>query len=66
MKASPNTTKTPHKNRKPITTVRTTVSLARLIWDFAEQNMQEGGFNGNFSAYVAALIREDAKQRRKK
>lgn len=38
---------------------RTTVSLAEVIWTQALLNMQFRGFNSNFSAYVADLIRKD-------
>ena len=39
---------------------RGSVSLAQVIWDKAEQAMRRKGFNGNFSAYVADLIRNDS------
>jgi hypothetical protein len=38
---------------------RTTVSLAWVVWEMAEEMMREKGFNENFSAYVADLIRRD-------
>jgi hypothetical protein len=38
---------------------RVTVSLAKIIWKTAENLMDLKGFNGNFSAYVADLIRRD-------
>ena len=38
---------------------RTTISLAQVIWEMAEKRMEAGGFNNNFSAYVADLIRRD-------
>lgn len=38
---------------------RTTVSLAEVIWKMAEKQMEAKGFNYNFSAYVADLIRRD-------
>jgi hypothetical protein len=38
---------------------RKTVSLAKVVWDMAEQNMKDRGFNDNFSAYIADLIRRD-------
>lgn len=44
---------------------RTTVSLAWVIWDMAEEMMTAKGFNDNFSAYVADLIRRD-KERKKR
>lgn len=42
---------------------RGSVSLAQVIWDKAAECMARKGFNGNFSAYVADLIRQDAAQR---
>ena len=39
---------------------RGSVSLSKVIWDKAEQAMRRKGFNGNFSAYVADLIRNDS------
>ncbi|HEY5910857.1 MAG TPA: hypothetical protein VJA21_09675 [Verrucomicrobiae bacterium] len=39
--------------------VRTTISLAAVVWARADRMMQYKGFNGNFSAYVADLIRRD-------
>ena len=38
---------------------RTTVSLAQVVWEMAEKLMEAKGFNDNFSAYVADLIRRD-------
>jgi hypothetical protein len=38
---------------------RTTVSLAEVVWQMAESQMAEKGFNDNFSAYCADLIRRD-------
>lgn len=38
---------------------RTTVSLAVVVWEMAEGLMDAKGFNSNFSAYVADLIRRD-------
>ena len=38
---------------------RTTVSLAQVVWETAEKIMEAKGFNDNFSAYVADLIRRD-------
>ena len=38
---------------------RTTVSLAKVVWKWAEKLMKAKGFNDNFSAYVADLIRHD-------
>ena len=38
---------------------RKTVSLAKVVWDMANQNMKDRGFNDNFSAYIADLIRRD-------
>ena len=38
---------------------RTTVSLAEVVWKMAEETMDAKGYNGNFSAYVAELIRRD-------
>lgn len=45
------------KDKPP--SVRTTVSLAKVIWDIAVENMASRGFNDNFSACVADLIRQD-------
>lgn len=39
--------------------VRTTISLAKIVWTMASAQMRDRGFNGNFSAYVAELIRRD-------
>ena len=38
---------------------RTTISLATVVWDMAEEMMARKGFNENFSAYVADLVRRD-------
>jgi len=38
---------------------RTTISLAVVVWEKAEFLMQHKGFNQNFSAYVADLVRRD-------
>ena len=38
---------------------RTTVSLAHVVWVMAEEQMETKGFNDNFSAYIADLIRRD-------
>lgn len=38
---------------------RTTISLARVVWEIAEEMMELKGFNGNISAYIADLIRRD-------
>ena len=38
---------------------RTTVSLAHIVWDMAEEMMRKKGFNDNFSAYIADLVRRD-------
>ena len=38
---------------------RTTVSLAKVIWTMAKEMMAVKGFNDNFSAYVADLVRRD-------
>lgn len=40
---------------------RKTISIAKVIMDWAEEMMLAQGFNKNFSAYVAHLIREDKK-----
>jgi O-glycosyl hydrolase len=45
---------------------RTTVSLARVVWEMAEEQMQAKGFNDNFSAYVADLIRRDKERSEEK
>ena len=42
-----------------VSTTRTTVILAKVIQGMAEQMMKERGFNNNFSAYIADLIRRD-------
>ncbi len=36
---------------------RTTVSLSRVVWQMAQFLMEEEGFNGNFSSFVADRIR---------
>lgn len=46
------------KRRKP-ETVRTTISLAKVVQNMADERMEALGFNGNLSAYVADLIRRD-------
>ena len=38
---------------------RTTISLAQVVWGMAEEMMAAKGFNDNFSAYVADLVRRD-------
>lgn len=38
---------------------RTTVSMANVVWEMALEMMKLKGFNENFSAYVADLIRRD-------
>jgi len=38
---------------------RTTVSLAKVVWDIAVEMTRTRGFNDNFSAYVADLVRRD-------
>lgn len=38
---------------------RTTVSLAKIVWEMAQEMMRLKGFNDNFSSYVADLIRRD-------
>lgn len=38
---------------------RTTISLAQVVWAQAEFLMERKGFNKNFSAYVADLVRRD-------
>ena|SRR5208337_1658062 len=53
----------PKRNRSD---KRTTVSLARMVWDMAEEQMQAKGFNDNFSAYVADLIRRDKERSEEK
>jgi hypothetical protein len=35
------------------------VSLAKVVWDIAKEMMESKGFNDNFSAYVADLVRRD-------
>ena len=41
---------------------RTTVSLAGIVWEMAEEQMVAKGFNDNFSAYCADLIRRDREE----
>ena len=50
-------TKTTPKAKEERTDIRTTVSLAGVIYDKARAQMKERGFNDNFSAYVADMIR---------
>ena len=50
------------KNREVKKAVRTTISLAYPLHRDSLKAMQEEGFNNNFSAYVAYLIREHKKQ----
>jgi len=38
---------------------RKTISIAKVVMDWAEEIMRDQGFNKNFSAYVAHLIRQD-------
>jgi len=38
---------------------RTTVSLDNVVWQWAVESMRKRGYNSNFSAYVAGLIRRD-------
>jgi hypothetical protein len=38
---------------------RVTISLAKVVWDWANEMMEAKGFNKNVSAYVADLIRRD-------
>ena len=45
---------------------RTTVSLAQVVWQMAEEMMAKKGFNDNFSAYVADLIRRDREREEEK
>ncbi len=47
-------------NLKP---VRTSISLAYVVWEMAHKNMKALGYNQNFSAYVAALIRRDREEK---
>lgn len=47
--------KTPKKRRDK----RITISLAQVVMTMAVENMEERGFNENFSAYIADLIRRD-------
>ncbi len=42
---------------RPRADVRTTISLAGVIWQTARELMESRGFNKNFSAFVADLIR---------
>ena len=44
---------------------RTTVSLAGVVWEMAEARMEREGYNGNFSAYIAELIRRDKRESEK-
>jgi hypothetical protein len=67
--SSPNGIK--KKNRKrskpaPPGSVRTTIMLAKVIYEAADRLMDQQGYNGNFSAYVAALIRRDREEHEKR
>lgn len=42
--------------------VRTTILLAQIVYRKATELMATKGFNRNFSAYVADLIRRDAER----
>lgn len=42
--------------------IRTTVSLAQVIWDKAQTQMIRGGYNKNFSSFVSDLIRRHDEQ----
>lgn len=46
------------KQRKP-PSIRTTISLAKVVDDLAQEMMEIRGFNGNFSNYIADLVRRD-------
>ncbi len=37
--------------------IRATISLSGVVWDMAQTLMDQGGYNGNFSSYVADRIR---------
>ncbi len=41
---------------------RSTISMDKVVWQMAEAAMERKGFNANFSAYVADLIRRDAER----
>lgn len=41
------------------TDVRTTVSLDKVVWQMAERVMAQRGYNKDFSAFIADLIRRD-------
>jgi hypothetical protein len=45
---------------------RTTISLAAVVWDWAQEMMRLKGFNDNISAYVADLIRRDKERQEQK
>ena len=50
------------KNQESKKAVRTTISLAYQLHQDSLEVMQEEGFNNNFSAFIAFLIREHKKQ----
>ena len=41
---------------------RTTVSLSAVVQQWADELMAAGGYNGNFSAFVAALVRDEKRR----
>jgi hypothetical protein len=43
--------------------MRTSVSLSGTVWKWAEELMREDGFNGNFSSFVADLVRRRKESR---
>jgi hypothetical protein len=45
---------------------RTTISLAEVVYQTAEEMMEAKGYNGNFSAYLADLIRRDKEREAEK
>lgn len=67
MNAQPPVVRTGQRGRPALVfkNVRTSVSLAIVIWDHAEERMRARGFN-SFSSYIASLIRDDEEKPLKK
>lgn len=42
---------------------RTTVSLSGVVQQWADELMAAGGYNSNFGAFVAALVRDEKRRR---
>jgi hypothetical protein len=53
------------KNTKPLDIIpddaekRTSLLVSGVVWNAGQRQMSRKGFNGNFSAYIADLIRRD-------